>query len=158
MIPNLCVLIPSYNNCQALERVVRESIAHLPVIVINDGSTDATPATLAAVNSEFTSLTVISQPKNHGKGRALVTGFKRALSDGFEYAITIDSDAHNVAQCIADFRSAIKTYPTAILIGTRTIPASQANWLQRLDRSASDFWTWIETGYPTHNQDVGATH
>ncbi len=46
--PRICVVIPVYNHGLTVQRVVCGAKAALPVIVVNDGSTDSTPAVLAA--------------------------------------------------------------------------------------------------------------
>lgn len=74
MIPTaVCVLIPTYNNAKTLKRVLDGVLAYTTqVIVVNDGSTDATAEILA--NYPF--LTVLHLEKNSGKGKALRIGFE----------------------------------------------------------------------------------
>jgi len=48
-------------------------------MVVNDGATDDTPNII----SKFKQLTVVTHPKNKGKGMALRNGFKKAVEMGF---------------------------------------------------------------------------
>ena len=57
--------------------VVRGALEHLPVIVVDDGSSDDT-----ADRAREAGATVIEQRPNAGKGAALRAGFRRALDDG----------------------------------------------------------------------------
>ncbi|MBA4055588.1 MAG: DUF2062 domain-containing protein, partial [Marivirga sp.] len=96
----VCVLIPTYNNEQTLEKVVRDVLGYTSqVIVINDGSTDSTPRIL----EKFPEIILVSYPVNKGKGFALRQGFKKALSAGYEHAISIDSDGQHFAEDLYKF-------------------------------------------------------
>ena len=69
--PWICVVIPVYNHGLTVQSVIRGAKAAFPVIVVDDGSTDATPAVLAAERS----VTVVTLPCNQGKGMALRAAF-----------------------------------------------------------------------------------
>ncbi len=87
-----CVLIPTYNNAQTLASVIDSVLKYTnDVVVVNDGSTDAT----ADILKGYPNLHIVTQPANAGKGMALQTGFAYALSQGYKYAITIDSDGQH---------------------------------------------------------------
>ena len=62
----LAAVIPAYNEAPTIRDVVARTLRQVPeVIVIDDGSTDATHAELAGLP-----VTVITNPVNLGKGRA----------------------------------------------------------------------------------------
>lgn len=89
-----CILIPTYNNATTLFDVVSRVLAVCgDVLVVNDGSTDATMEVLQPLEDR---IHVISYERNKGKGYALRKGFEWARANGYDYAITIDSDGqHN---------------------------------------------------------------
>lgn len=90
------IIIPSYNNAGTLEDVIRRCLAQgLPVLVVNDGSSDETAFILERMEVQS-----ISHPKNLGKGQALKTGFLEARRQGFKYALTIDSDGQHFPEDI----------------------------------------------------------
>jgi glycosyltransferase involved in cell wall biosynthesis len=76
-------LIPAYNEARTIAAVI-ERVQALPfekqLIVIDDGSTDETPAILERLAAEHGNLVVISQP-NRGKGAALRAGIERIEGD-----------------------------------------------------------------------------
>src|SRR6218665_1327108 len=93
---NCCVLIPTFNNQNTLKRVIDGVLKYAhgnEVIIINDGSTDATNEILkdyqAIVN-------IITNEKNKGKGYSLRRGFKEAVRLNFKHAISIDSDGQHL--------------------------------------------------------------
>ena len=112
----ICVLIPTYNNHKTLERVIDGVLLYTDnVIVINDGSTDTT----ATILEKYTSISVLTIEKNKGKGNALQIGFRDAISKGYEYAITIDSDGQHFPHDIPDFVTKLEENQLVLLIGSR---------------------------------------
>ncbi len=91
----ICVVIPTFNNENTIEQVVCDTLLYCQdVFVVNDGSTDTTSAILSKIEG----IQVVSCSVNKGKGHALKAGFKKALSAGFSYAITLDSDGQHFPQ------------------------------------------------------------
>jgi len=77
------ILIPAYNEAATLRQVL-ERVSGLPldmeIVVVDDGSTDATPAILAEWAGERDDTIVVTQP-NMGKGAALRAAIARASGD-----------------------------------------------------------------------------
>ena len=77
----ICVVMPTYNNGGTIGGVVVGALEQCQdVIVVNDGSSDATSSILGNINAE--GLTVVTLDKNRGKGAALKAGFRKALEMG----------------------------------------------------------------------------
>ena len=94
----LCAIIPTYNNAGTIRQVISDVTAYCQdVIVVNDGSTDETAAILEGLSSV---ITLVTYPKNRGKGHALIEGFRKAKEMGFTHAITIDADGQHFADDI----------------------------------------------------------
>jgi glycosyltransferase involved in cell wall biosynthesis len=80
----LSVVIPVYNEERWLAELVRRvQVVEIPkeLILVNDCSTDGTPAILAQLEKQYPNVRVIHQPKNQGKGAALREGFKHCTGD-----------------------------------------------------------------------------
>lgn len=80
----LSVVIPVYNEERWLAELVRRvQVVPIPkeLILVNDCSTDGTPAVLKQLERDYDNLRVFHQPKNMGKGAALREGFKHCTGD-----------------------------------------------------------------------------
>ena len=79
------VLIPAYNEEATVAHVVqRAREAGYPVVVADDGSTDATAAQAEAAGAK-----VVRLPQNRGKGGALAAGLQEVRTP---YVILLDAD------------------------------------------------------------------
>jgi glycosyltransferase involved in cell wall biosynthesis len=88
--PRILALVPGYEEGPRIGAVVDATLRHLPVLVIDDGSSDDT-----AANAEAAGAAVIRQVRNQGKGGALRAGFRRALDEGYEAVLTLDGDGQH---------------------------------------------------------------
>lgn len=80
----LSVVIPVYNEERWLAELVRRvQVVPIPkeLILVNDKSTDGTPAILKQLEERYDNVRVFHQPKNMGKGAALREGFKHCTGD-----------------------------------------------------------------------------
>lgn len=149
---NACVIIPTYNNAGTLGQVIRDVAAYTSdIIVVNDGSTDATMEVLKG----FESLQVVSYADNAGKGMALRRGFEHAAQKGYEYAITIDSDGQHFAKDIPVFLEKIAQQPGSIIIGARNMEQSAVPGKSSFGHKFSNFWFWVETGIRPEDTQSG---
>jgi len=148
----VCVIVPTYNNHKTLKRVIDSVLQYTSaIIIVNDGSTDSTVEIL----KEYSSLVQIHHPKNSGKGLALRNGFKKALSLGYNYAITIDSDGQHFASDIPSFLNTLETNPNALLIGSRNMVQENVPKKSSFGNKFSNFWFWFETGNKLEDTQSG---
>lgn len=149
---SFCVIVPTYNNQKTLKKVL-DSILDFTsnVIIVNDGSTDQTNEIL----KQYHHLTQIHHPKNLGKGRALRNGFRKAIEQNFEYAITIDSDGQHFASDIPIFIAAIQEEPNSLLIGSRNMTQENIPKKSSFGNKFSNFWFKFETGIKLEDTQSG---
>jgi glycosyltransferase involved in cell wall biosynthesis len=93
---------------------VSSARAHLPVLVVDDGSTDDT-----ALRAEEAGADVLRQVPNQGKGAALRAGFRHALDEGYEAVLTLDADGQHDPAEIPQFLDVYATRYTDLIIGAR---------------------------------------
>jgi glycosyltransferase involved in cell wall biosynthesis len=117
--PSVIALIPGYNEGPRIGAVVRGALEHLPVIVVDDGSTDDT-----AARAREAGATVIEQRPNAGKGAALRAGFRWALDAGYDAVLTLDADGqHDPAEIPAFLDAFAAEPPPDLVIGRRNFRA-----------------------------------
>ena len=135
--------MPTYNNAKTLAPLL-ENLQKLDayIIVVNDGSTDETQNIL----DRFTGIHSISYSPNKGKGIALRQGFRAAVSQGYQYAISIDSDGQHFAKDIPAFLDSLEKNPGALIIGARNMDQSSVPGKSSFGHRFSNFWFKVETG------------
>ena len=163
----ICVVIPTYNNEGTVADVVRRALQECDdVIVVDDGSDYNTAEQLLhLLRPQNSSLTVVTHDRNRGKGRALCTGFQKALELGFSYAITLDADGQHYPEDIGKFLEANRQHPHALIIGSRHIVGEASKLCSRdnvvgeasklcgtqdsgsrFANKFSNFWFYMQTG------------
>ncbi|PCJ00895.1 MAG: glycosyltransferase [Flavobacteriales bacterium] len=150
-----CIIIPTYNNCKTLKRVIDGVIQHgldYPIIIVNDGSTDDTPKILEDYQSK---VTLITNPVNQGKGMSLRKAFAKAWEMGFENAITIDSDGQHYPEDIHLFIDAAKQNPGALIMGARNMEQEGVPSKSSFGNKFSNFWFKVETGITLPDTQTG---
>jgi glycosyltransferase involved in cell wall biosynthesis len=139
------VLIPSYNAGTGLLATVRAARAHWsPVWVVVDGSTDGSEQPVLELARSDDGLRVLMQPRNRGKGAAVLAGLEAASAAGYTHALTMDSDGQHPPARIADFMRASMAQPQAMILGKPVFDAA-APALRVKGRRVSNWWAQLET-------------
>jgi len=115
----LSVVIPAYNEERTLKDVV-ERVLRIPhlleVIVVDDGSSDATAQIVSRLQAGYPQLRFVRHEKNQGKTEALKTGFKMTRG---EIVIVQDADLEYDPDEIAEVISPILQGKAAVVYGSR---------------------------------------
>ena len=115
--PKVLIVIPAYNeekNIGAVLKGIQNQSPGLPILVINDGSSDNTEKVVLEHNAE-----VISLPYNSGYGIALQTGFLYAVKNDFSIVVQMDSDGQHDPANIKDLIEAVQKDNCDVVIGSR---------------------------------------
>lgn len=148
----ICVVVPTYNNEQTIEQVVRDVCQYCAdVIVVDDGCTDATPDILKNIEG----IDVVRHAENKGKGAALQSGFRRAMQRGFAYAITLDADGQHFASDIPTMVEANQQYPGSIIVGERHLEGVDRSAGSSFANKFSNFWFTVQTGRALRDTQTG---
>ena len=117
-------IVPAYNEVGAIAATVAEIRAAAPqfdVLVIDDGSTDATAATARAAGA-----LVLILPFNLGIGAAVQAGYIYARQHGYEVAVQVDGDGQHDPRDIPRLLAALNADPnTHLVTGSRFLPEEQ---------------------------------
>ncbi len=111
---SIVAVLPAYQEADRIGAVVTAAIAHLPTVVVDDGSTDGT-----AEVAERAGATVLRQRPNQGKGAALRAGFRWALDAGCEAVVTLDADGQHDPAEIPAFLAAWLERGPDLVVGRR---------------------------------------
>lgn len=123
-----CILIPAYNAEKTIGPVVRECLGFgYPVVVVDDGSLDATAAVVSALP-----VTLLTHGTNRGKGVALKTGFQWAMENGCELLITVDADGQHDVSAIPRLVEAAGREGFDIMIASRYSQFEQMSGLRSI--------------------------
>lgn len=133
--PAVSILIAAYNEAANIAETLKSIAAsHYPgtiqVIVIDDGSQDATAAIVTQHLQDYPWLQLIRQPKNSGKANALNAGLALCEHD---LVITIDADSylyHDALTALVE-RFLLDPPSTRAVAGSVLVRNSRENWVTR---------------------------
>ena len=111
---HIIALIPAYNEAERILPVITGASLHLPVLVVDDGSSDETAEIAAKAGAQL-----LKQQPNQGKGVALRAGFRWALERDVDALLTLDADGQHDPAEIPLFLTAYAEYEYDLIIGAR---------------------------------------
>ncbi len=126
------VIVPAYNEERSLPMVLdelREHCAWTDVIVVNDGSSDATAEVAARGGAE-----VLTLAFNLGIGGAVQTGFLYAASRGYAAVVQVDADGQHPAAFVRRLVEPVLSGACDVTLGSRFLGQSsyrQTFWRAR---------------------------
>lgn len=163
----LVVIIPALNE----EATIGSVIAHIPksipgistikVVVVDDGSTDATKQV-----SLLAGASVVSHSHPMGVGAAFHTGIKEALSAGADYIVNIDADGQfnpaDIPALLLPIQSGQADFVTATRFGKKeyvpTMPAMKVwgnKWMVRIVNAiTSKKFTDVSCGFRAYSREA----
>jgi hyaluronan synthase len=139
MEPSVAVVVPAFNEEEAIERSVEAILAvdyppsKLEVVVVNDGSTDGTPAALDRIAQRHERVKVVQFGTNRGKRAAMAAGIRATTA---EIVTFVDSDSvlapDAVRWIVQDFADpdvgAVAGHADVLNAGESWIARMQAFW------------------------------
>jgi dolichol-phosphate mannosyltransferase len=127
--PNATVCLPTYNERENLEAMVRAlQPLGVRVLVIDDNSPDGTGEIADRLAGELDFVSVLHRDRKEGLGPAYIAGFRRALADGAELILELDCDFSHDPADIPRLIAACES-GADLALGSRYVPGGGTeNW------------------------------
>ena len=119
------IIVPAYNEEESLPGVIRdlrENIHFADILVVNDGSRDATART-----AEEMGVAVVSLPFNLGIGGAMQAGYLYAEQGGYDIAVQFDGDGQHLAGEIGKLLRRLNEGSADLVVGSRFLKRGRYN-------------------------------
>jgi len=145
------VVIPAFNEAATIRDVAQRARKWVElVIVVDDGSTDATAAALSGLD-----VVLLRNEGNRGKAASLRRGADEAMLHGASAIVTLDGDGQHCPEDIAMLLHAWREEPGCMVIGSRLhqrerIPPARY-WANRV----ANFWIGLAAGYDVADSQSG---
>ena len=140
MSQKVLIIIPAYNEGARIGKVVRsvlETCSDYDIVVVDDGSKDNT-----ALKARNAGALVLSHRFNLGYGVAIQTGYKYALSKGYDFVVQMDGDGQHDPTFIPQLLAPVMAGGTDLSVGSRFLGSeSYAPSLTR--RLGMVFFRWL---------------
>lgn len=136
----ICVIIPTHNESVTIGSLSSQiNDLKLNLVVVDDGSTDNT-SDIAQKHGAL----VIRNPKNLGKGSALIRGFDYCIKNNFDAVITMDGDGQHLPEDIPNFINlAEKNNKIGLIIGNRMFDRRNMPFIRVV---TNKFMSWMLSG------------
>jgi glycosyltransferase involved in cell wall biosynthesis len=145
------IVIPAYNEAATIRELVERCLQlTLPVIVVDDGSTDNTQAVL-----EGLPVTLLANAQNSGKAATLWYGMQEAIKAGAEQVISIDGDGQHRPEDIPALLETARQHPANMVIAARLKDNDQAPRARLAANRFADFWISWAAGQWIHDTQSG---
>lgn len=149
----LSVVMPAYNEASYIDTIIPQVLSQpevIQLVVVDDGSSDATKERILAWKAKDARVEVVVHPKNRGKGAAIRSGI--ALVKG-EAVIIQDADLeYNPKDYTALLLPIVKDEADAVY-GNRFFEGSKFNgFVHRFGNKALTYVARILTGWPLHDE------
>lgn len=156
------VIIPTYNEKENIAAII-DAVISLPhsfdVLVVDDGSPDGTAAVVKEkINEHAGRVHLLQREGKLGLGTAYITGFKWAISRGYDYVFEMDADfSHNPTDLMRLYEATARD-GADVAVGSRYCNGvNVVNWpMGRVLMSYyASKYVRLVTGMPVHDTTAG---
>jgi len=161
---SLSIVIPAYNEQKRLPAAIRRLQCYLAhtdwefseIVVVDDGSRDATARTVQSMEPMGTRIRVLRNPGNRGKGYAVRNGVQKAKG---EWTLVTDADLSTPIEELEKLWAAARDSGAQVVIGSRALDRSLIGVHQPLLRESAgklfNLTVRVVTGLPFHDTQCG---
>jgi hypothetical protein len=145
------IAIPAYNEERTIRGLAQSALALCPrVLVVDDGSSDATSAQLQDLP-----VMLLKHPVNRGKAASLRSAFEHALANNAKCVVTLDGDGQHDPGDAPSLLAAWRSRPDCLVIGSRLHDRSQFPVARYRANRFACFWISWAAGHPIGDSQSG---
>lgn len=133
---SVAAVIPAKDAAATVRRIVaqlRETVPGIVVIVVDDGSRDATGEAARGAGA-----IVLRNERNRGKGAALQAGFDEAIHRGADIVLALDADGQHDVSVAPRLLAALEG--TDLVVGSREGNRTGMPWIRRATNDVTTWW------------------
>lgn len=154
------VFIPTYNEAENIERLVREirrTVPEMEVLVVDDESPDGTGVIVDRLAAADPRVHVLHRPPPRGRGLAGRDGYLRGLTMGADAVLEMDADFSHDPALLPDFLKRLEQGADVVL-GSRFVPGGRdvdRSWGRRVLTVLANAYVRIVLGLPIGDCNSG---
>lgn len=142
----ILIIVPALNEEATIQDVIlgiRRSLPQADILVVNDGSTDATGPV-----SKGSGVILLTHPYNMGIGATMQTGFLYALDTGYEMVVQIDGDGQHKPEFLPSMLQPLLEEKCNLVIGSRYLSTGgfQSTLPRKVGITFFSVLIWLFTG------------
>ncbi len=157
------VVLPTYNEAQNLEPMIRQLLAlpieDLSILIIDDNSQDGTGKIADTLrNANPSRVWAMHRPGKMGLGTAYITGFRWAMEHGAGCVLQMDADFSHSPNYLPLFVSKVSEFD--VVVGSRYVPGGKldprwSGWRFFLSKWANSIWVRLILGTQVRDATSG---
>jgi hyaluronan synthase len=135
--PSVSIIVPAFNEEDCIARTVRSCMSvdypadRFEVIVVNDGSSDATWDRILEAKEEFADLHAVDLGRNYGKRAAMAEGVRRSSG---EVLCFVDSDSYLDRDAVEKIVQPFADPKVGAVVGHADVANRYDNWLTKMQQ------------------------
>src|SRR5580658_2634725 len=134
---NVLVVLPTYNEAENIDRVLRRirgALDEATILVVDDGSPDGTADMAERIGKELGNVELLRRHQKSGLGSAFRDGFRWGLERGFDACVEMDAALHHGPEALPDLVAPL-SQGHDVVIGSRYVEGGSIpdwTWSRRL--------------------------
>ncbi len=134
---NVLVVLPTYNEAENIDRVLRRirgALDEATILVVDDGSPDGTADLAERIGKELGNIEVLRRQRKSGLGSAYRDGFRWGLERGFDACVEMDADLQHEPEALPALVAPL-SQGHDVVIGSRYVEGGSIpdwTWSRRL--------------------------
>jgi dolichol-phosphate mannosyltransferase len=155
----VAVILPTYNERHTVEEVIDRVLAasdRVEVTVVDDSSPDGTGDIVRKIADRESRVKLVERPEKGGLASAYLDGFVRAISEGYDVIVEMDSDLSHRPEELARLLESARDHH--LTIGSRYVPGGAIrNWspIRRTLSLGGNWYVRLLLGLPVADSTSG---